>query len=65
VEPGEGPRLSSLVVAKYQIIPAQCEGIVMARLESPLGVESGLVDPSPQARPPQGIYIAKTLVKDR
>jgi hypothetical protein len=63
--PGEGSRPSSLVVAKDKIIPAQCEGIVMARLESPLGVESDLVETSPQARPTQGIYIARTLVKDR
>jgi hypothetical protein len=37
----------------------------MASLESPLGVQSGLVGPSPQARPPQGLYIARTLVQDR
>jgi hypothetical protein len=57
-----GPRPSSLIVAKDQVIPAQCEGIVMAKLESPLGVENGLAEPSPQAHPPEGIYIAKTLV---
>jgi hypothetical protein len=28
-----GSRPSSLVVAKNQVIPAQCEGILMARLE--------------------------------
>jgi hypothetical protein len=37
----------------------------MARLVSPLGVESGLVEPSPEARPPHGIYIVNTLVRDR
>jgi hypothetical protein len=37
----------------------------MARLESPLGVENDLVEPSPQAHPPEGIYIARTLVQDR
>jgi hypothetical protein len=36
----------------------------MDRLESPLGVENGLVKPSPQAHLPEGIYIARTLVKD-
>jgi hypothetical protein len=36
----------------------------MARLESPLGVENGLVEPSPQAHPPEGIYIARTFVQD-
>jgi hypothetical protein len=49
--PGAGPRPSSLVVAKDQVIPALCEGIVMARLQSHLGVENGLVEPSPQAPP--------------
>jgi hypothetical protein len=33
--PRVGPRPSSLVVAKDQIIPAQCEGVMMVRLESP------------------------------
>jgi hypothetical protein len=36
--PGVGLRLSSLVVAEYQVIPARCEGIIIARFESPLGV---------------------------
>jgi hypothetical protein len=61
--PGEGPRSSSLVVAKDHVIPAQCEGIVMARMENTLGVENGLVQPSQQALPPDGIYIARTLVQ--
>jgi hypothetical protein len=51
-------------VEEDQVIPAQCEGTVMARLERPLGVENGLVEPSPRARPPEGIYIARTLVID-
>jgi hypothetical protein len=38
--PGAEPRPSSLVVAKDH---------VMARMESPLGVENGLVEPNPQA----------------
>jgi hypothetical protein len=33
---GAGPRTSSLVVAKEHVIPTQCKGIVMARMESPL-----------------------------
>jgi hypothetical protein len=37
----------------------------MASLESPLGVENGLVEPSPQAHPPEEINIARTLVQDR
>jgi hypothetical protein len=43
--PGAGPRPSSVVVAKDQVMPAKCEGILMARSESPLEVESSLVDP--------------------
>jgi hypothetical protein len=62
--PGVRPRPSNLVVAKDQVIPAQCEGIVMAKLESPLGVENGVVESSPQAHPPEGIYEARTLVRD-
>jgi hypothetical protein len=50
------PRPSSLVVAKDQVIPAQCEGVVMVQLESPLGVENGLVEPSPEAHPPEGLH---------
>jgi hypothetical protein len=62
--PGAGPQPSSLVVAKNQVIPAQFEGILITRLESPLGVENGLVEQSPQAHPPEGIYIARTFVQD-
>jgi hypothetical protein len=31
--PGAGPRPSGMVVAKDQVIPARCEGIIIARLE--------------------------------
>jgi hypothetical protein len=60
--PGAEPQPSRLVVAKYQVIPAQCEGVVMAGLETPLGVESGLVELSPEADAPKGLYIARTLI---
>jgi hypothetical protein len=63
--PGAGPRPSSLVVAKDHVKLAQCEGRVMARIENSLGVENRLVEPSPQAHPPEGIYTARTLVQDR
>jgi hypothetical protein len=62
--PGAGPRSSSLIVEEDQIIPAQCEGTVMARLERPIGVENGLVERSPQDRSIEGIYICRTLVKN-
>jgi hypothetical protein len=42
--PGVEPRPSSLVVADDHVIPAHCEGIVMARIENPLEVENGLVE---------------------
>jgi hypothetical protein len=35
--PGVGPRPSSLIVEEDLVIPAQCEGTVMARVESHLG----------------------------
>jgi hypothetical protein len=53
-----------MVVAKDQTIPAQCEGTVMGRLERLVGVESGIVEPRPQAHLPKGIYIAQTLVQE-
>jgi hypothetical protein len=31
-------------------------------LENPLGIENGLVEPSPEAHVPKGNYIARTLV---
>jgi hypothetical protein len=34
--PGAGHRSSSLVLAKGHVIPAQCEWIVMARIDSSL-----------------------------
>lgn len=37
----------------------------MAKLKSRLKVENGLVEQSPLAHPPEGIYIARTLVQDR
>jgi hypothetical protein len=60
--PGVGPCPSSLVVARDQIIPARCKGIIIARLEHALGAENVLVEPSPQAQQSEGIYIARTLV---
>jgi hypothetical protein len=54
-----------LVVAKDQIIPEQCEGIVMARLQSQLGVVNEVVETSLQAPMPEGICIARSLVQHR
>jgi hypothetical protein len=54
---------SSLVVAKDQVKPAQCEGIVMDRLVNPFRVENGLVELSTQAHSPEGICIVRSLVQ--
>jgi hypothetical protein len=66
--PGLGPWPSSLVVVNDQMIPAQCKGVVMDRLESLLEVENSLenclVEPSSKAHPPEGLYIARTLVQN-
>jgi hypothetical protein len=55
-----GPQPSSLVVVSDKVIPAQWKEVVTAPLESPLGVENGLVEPGPEAHAPEGIYIART-----
>jgi hypothetical protein len=39
--------------------------ICTVRGKSPLGIENGLLEPRPQAHPPDGIYIARALVQDR
>jgi hypothetical protein len=52
--PRAEPRPSSLVVANDLVIPAKSEDVVMIRLERPLGVESGLIEPSPLAHQPEG-----------
>jgi hypothetical protein len=38
--------------------------LMLAIVQSPLGTENGLVEQSPQAHPPEGIYIARTFVQD-
>jgi hypothetical protein len=58
------PRPFNLLVANDQVILAQCEGVLMAWLESPLGAESGLAEASPQAHQLEGLYIARTLARD-
>jgi hypothetical protein len=56
------PRPSSLVVASDQVIPAQCEGVVIVQLASPLEVENGLVAPSPVVHGSMILYIARIPV---
>jgi hypothetical protein len=59
------PQPSSLILANNQVILAQCERVVMAQLESPLGVENGLIGPGLEDYVPEGLYIARTLVRDQ
>jgi hypothetical protein len=63
--PGAGPRPSSVVVAKDQVMPANCEGILMTRSESPLEVEISLVEQRLQAHPHAEIDIARTSDRGR
>jgi hypothetical protein len=37
----------------------------MTRFESLLRVENGLIETSPEAHPSEGLYIARTLVRNR
>jgi hypothetical protein len=41
-------------------MPAKCEGILMARSESPLEVESSLIEERLQVHPPAETDIART-----
>jgi hypothetical protein len=59
------PHTSILVVAKDHVIPTQCERKMVARMESPLGIEKGLGEPNLKAHPPEGIYIARNVVQGR
>jgi hypothetical protein len=54
--PGSGQGSSNTCTVRW---------IVTARLETPPGVENGLIQPSPRAHPPEEIYIARTLVQER
>jgi hypothetical protein len=49
---GTGP----LAVTKDQMIVTQFKEIVIAKLKSPLGIESGHGEPRSQAHPPEEIY---------
>jgi hypothetical protein len=53
------------VVASNRVIPARCERVVMARLESHFGAENDLIEPGWENHIPEGSYIAGTLVQDR
>jgi hypothetical protein len=60
-----GPLPSSLVMANDQVIPAQCKGVVMARLESTLEVGNGFTEPSLETPATKELNIARTLAPVR
>jgi hypothetical protein len=62
--PEAGPRPSNMIVEENKVMPALCKGTVMGRLERPLGVGNGLIEPSPKAHQREGMYIARSLFKD-
>jgi hypothetical protein len=62
---GEEISLWSPSAAKHQVMPAKCEGILMARSESRLEVESSLVEQRLQAHPHAEIDIARTSDRGR
>jgi hypothetical protein len=51
------------MVASGQVIPAQCNKVVRAWLESPLGAPNGLVKHNLETHHPKGLYIARNLVQ--
>jgi hypothetical protein len=46
------------------VIPVQFEGVVIARLKRPLGVENDVIELTPEAQVPKGLYIARTVAQD-
>jgi hypothetical protein len=62
LRPAVEPQPCNLVVGNDQVILAQCEGVVMAQLESPIGVENGLIETNPGAHDPEGLCISRTFV---
>jgi hypothetical protein len=65
LSPGAGSRTYNLVVARDHVIPEQCERIVVARIESPLGEEYFILEKNPQAHPLEGVHLERTLVQVR
>jgi hypothetical protein len=51
-------------MANDQVIPEQCEGGLTARLQNPTERKI-VVEPSPEAHTPEGLYILGTLVHGR
>jgi hypothetical protein len=53
MEPEDGASGFQLVVENDHVTPAQCEGVVTARMENPLRVENGHVEQSVDAHDPK------------
>jgi hypothetical protein len=62
--PGAQPKYARLSLVGDEVIPAQCEMVVMARLVAPLGATNVLIEPS-QKGSRVGVFIARTLVRAR
>jgi hypothetical protein len=50
--------LFCVVVADNHVIPVLCEG-VMVQLDSPLRVENGVIELSPETHTPEGLYMGR------
>jgi hypothetical protein len=61
---GTRPRSSRLSLISDEVIPARCERVVAARLETPLEATNGLVEPDSMTSR-EGLLIARTLVRAR
>jgi len=61
---GVRPTSSRLSLVSDKVVPAQCEKVVMARIEAPMGAANVLVEPSPKTAR-EGQYTARTLVRVR
>jgi hypothetical protein len=62
--PGARPTSSRLSLVSDEVIPGQCERVVMARLDAPPGAANVLLERSPTTSRKR-LYIAKTLVRAR
>jgi hypothetical protein len=64
LRPGAQPKSARLSMVGDEVIPARCERVVMARLETPLGATNILIEQS-QKCSRDGVIIARALVRAR
>jgi hypothetical protein len=60
---GTVPIILLLMLGSDEVIPARCEGVVIARLERPLEAANSAVEPSLKSFHLEGLYMAGTLGK--